>query len=115
MPRRQLLELELLNRNQQIQQLTHEIQMLENMARDLETLPDSIADDILRRMRRIDGLMRDAEGIGYRVEEIEHDYEEAYPDVSAARTKQPRQNKIFASSWFSSGTFASIQKYTCRA
>jgi len=66
--------------NQQIQQLTHEIEMLENMARDLETLPDSIADDILRRMRRIDELMREAEGIGYGVEEIERDYEVIYPE-----------------------------------
>ena len=66
--------------NQQLQQLTHEIEMLENMARDLETLPDSIADDILRRMRRIDELMREAEGIGYGVEEIERDYEVIYPE-----------------------------------
>ena len=66
--------------NQQIQQLTHEIEMLENMARDLENLPDSIADDILRRMRRIDELMRAAEGIGYGVEEIERDYEVIYPE-----------------------------------
>ena len=66
--------------NQQIQQLTHEIEMLENMARDLESLPDSIVDDILRRMRRIDELMRDATGIGYGVEEIEREYEEIYPE-----------------------------------
>ena len=66
--------------DQQVQQLTHEIAMLENMARDLETLPDSIASDILSRMQRIDDLMRDAEGIGYRVEEIERAYEEAYPE-----------------------------------
>ncbi|MBI1394324.1 MAG: P-type conjugative transfer protein TrbJ [Alphaproteobacteria bacterium] len=66
--------------DQQIQQLTNEIRMLENMARDLESLPDSIADDILRRMQRIDDLMRDAEGIGYKVDEIERDYEEAYPE-----------------------------------
>ena len=66
--------------DQQIQQLTHEIAMLENMARDLETLPDSIASDILSRMQRIDDLMRDAEGIGYKVEEIERAYEEAYPE-----------------------------------
>jgi P-type conjugative transfer protein TrbJ len=65
---------------QQVQQLTHEIAMLENMARDLENLPDSIASDILSRMQRIDDLMRDAEGIGYRVEEIERAYEEAYPE-----------------------------------
>lgn len=66
--------------DQQVQQLTHEIAMLENMARDLENLPDSIASDILSRMQRIDDLMRDAEGIGYKVEEIERAYEEAYPE-----------------------------------
>lgn len=64
----------------QIQQLAHEIRMLENMARDLESLPDSLADDIRRRLSRIDALMREAEGIGYRVEEIERGYEEAYPE-----------------------------------
>ena len=67
--------------NQQIQQLTHEIEMLENMARDLENLPDSIAGDILRRLQRIDDLMREAEGIGYKVEEVERDYEEVYPET----------------------------------
>lgn len=67
--------------NQQIQQLAHEIQMLENMARDLETLPGSIAADILRRLGQIDELMREAEGIGYRVEEIERKYEEIYPET----------------------------------
>ena len=67
--------------NQQIQQLTNEIRMLENMGRDLERLPGSIADDILRRMQRIDELMREAEGIGYKVEEIERDYEEIYPET----------------------------------
>ena len=66
--------------DQQVQQLTHEIAMLENMARDLENLPDSIASDILSRMQRIDDLMRDAEGIGYRVEEIDRAYEAAYPE-----------------------------------
>ena len=65
--------------NQQIQQITHEIEMLENMARDLESLPDSIAGDILRRTTRIDDLMREAEGIGYGVEEIEREYDAAYP------------------------------------
>ena len=66
--------------NQQIRQLAHEVEMLENMARDLETLPDSIAGDILRRMRRIDELMREAEGIGYGVEEVERDYDVIYPE-----------------------------------
>lgn len=73
----------------QVQQLAHEIQMLDNMARDLERLPDSIASDILRRMQRIDELMREAEGIGYRVEDIERAYEEAYPENYGATP--PRQ------------------------
>lgn len=65
----------------QVQQLAHEIEMLENMARDLERLPDSIASDILRRMRRIEDLMRQAEGIGYGVDEVEREYEEIYPET----------------------------------
>ena len=77
--------------NQQVQQLTHEIEMLENMAKDLERLPDSIADDILRRMRRIDELMREAEGIGYGVEEIERGYEEIYPEDYGAA---PPEHKV---------------------
>jgi P-type conjugative transfer protein TrbJ len=77
--------------NNQIQQLTHEIEMLENMARDLENLPDSIADDILRRMRRIDELMRRAEGIGYGVEEIEREYEIIYPEDYGATAPDHRE------------------------
>lgn len=65
----------------QVQQLAHEIEMLENMARDLERLPDSIADDIWQRMQRIEDLMRRAEGIGYGVEEVEREYEEIYPET----------------------------------
>lgn len=65
----------------QVEQLSHEIEMLENMARDLERLPDTIADDILARMRRIEDLLRQAEGIGYGVEEVEREYEEIYPET----------------------------------
>ena len=67
--------------NQQIQQLTHEIEMLENMARNLETLDVNVAEAIIRdRIRRLYELMREAEGIGYGVEEVEREYEEIYPE-----------------------------------
>lgn len=67
--------------NQQIQQLTHEIEMLENMARNLETLDVNVAEAIIRdRIRRLYDLMRQAEGIGYGVEEVEREYEEIYPE-----------------------------------
>ena len=65
----------------QIQQLSHEIEMLENMARNLEILPVNVAEAIiLDRINRIAELMRKAEGIGYSVETIERDYDDAYPE-----------------------------------
>ena len=65
--------------NNQVQQLTHEIRMLENMADDLASLPDDIAAAILRRVTDIDALMRQAEGIGQDVQEVDVEYEVIYP------------------------------------
>ena len=63
----------------QVQQLAHEIEMLENMARNLETLPVSVAESIIgQRIIRIQDVLRRAQGIGYSVDEIERDYETAY-------------------------------------
>ena len=53
--------------------------MLENMARDLERMPDSIADAIARKLEELTRAIEDAEGIGYKVEEIEREYEILYP------------------------------------
>jgi len=75
----------------QIEQLAHEIEMLENMARDLESLPDSIARDIEDRLRRIEELMKEAEGIGYKVEEIERVYETQYPETYGSA---PPEHKV---------------------
>ena len=76
--------------NQQVRQLTHEIEMLENMARNLETLPVNVAEAIIAdRIRRIHELMQEAEGIGYGVEEVEREYETAYPEDYG--TEPPRQ------------------------
>jgi len=71
----------------QVQQLAHEIEMLENMARNLETLPVSVAESIIgQRIIRIQELLRRAQGIGYSVDEIERDYETAYPEEYGAAT-----------------------------
>ena len=76
--------------DQQIEQLTHEIEMLENMARNLETLPVNVAEAIiLDRIHRIEELMRKAEGIGYGVDEVEREYETAYPETYGE--EPPRQ------------------------
>ena len=66
----------------QVRQLTHEIDMIEKMALDLETLPVEVARGIIAdRIRRIEELMRDADGIGYGVEAVERDYEDLYPET----------------------------------
>jgi P-type conjugative transfer protein TrbJ len=71
----------------QVRQLAHEIEMLENMARNLETLPVSVAESIIgQRILRIEDILRRAQGIGYSVDEIERDYETAYPEDYGAAT-----------------------------
>ncbi|AXE64156.1 P-type conjugative transfer protein TrbJ [Hyphomonas sp. CACIAM 19H1] len=73
----------------QVRQLAHEIEMLENMARNLETLPVSVAESIIgQRIIRIEELLREARGIGYSVDAIERDYETAYPERYGAPPSQ---------------------------
>lgn len=70
--------------NQQIQQLAHEIEMLENMAKNLETLPDSIADDLRSRLLTVDALIAVAEGVAYDVASIEAQYDVLYRETYGA-------------------------------
>lgn len=64
----------------QLRQLAHELDMIEKMARNLETLPVNVAHAILRdRIMRIGEILRQAEGIGYEVETIEEAFERLYP------------------------------------
>lgn len=66
----------------QVDQLAHEIDMIEKMSRDLETLPTDIAHAIiLDRIARIEELLKRAEGIGYEVDEIEREYDQTYPET----------------------------------
>lgn len=67
--------------NNQIRQLSHEIEMLENMARDLQSLPSSIADELRLKLLSVDLLIQTAEGIRYRVTEIETEYERVYRET----------------------------------
>lgn len=46
---------------------------------------------ILHRMQRIEDLMREAEGIGYKVEEIEREYEDIYPETYG---ETPPENEV---------------------
>lgn len=66
----------------QVQQLTHEIEMLENMARNLETLPINVAEALIRdRITQIEAAIAKAEGVSQEVGEVERDYNELYPET----------------------------------
>lgn len=76
----------------QVRQLAHEIDMIEKMARDLETLPVDVADVVIRsRISRIEELVRRAEDIGAGVEAIERGFERAYPESYGAAPPGSRQ------------------------
>ena len=69
----------------QIRQLAHEVDMIEKMARDLETLPVDLADRIIRdRISRIEALIADAGEIGAGVEAVDRDFAAADPDSYGA-------------------------------
>ncbi len=66
----------------QVRQLGHEIQMLENMARDLKSLPENVAAAAIgNRISRLDQLMRQARGVGFDVGSITREYERLYPET----------------------------------
>ena len=68
----------------QIEQLAHEAAMLENQAKDLASLPSSVADELKAKLATIDALINVAEGISYKVSEIEIDYETIYRETYGA-------------------------------
>lgn len=79
----------------QVRQLAHEIDMIEKMARDLESLPVNVAGAIIRdRINRIEELIRDAEGISAGVDAVEREFERAYPE-SYGETP-PRSKELVA-------------------
>jgi len=76
----------------QVRQLAHEIDMIEKMARDLETLPVNVADAVIRsRISRIEELVRKAEDIGAGIEAVEREFESAYPESYGNASPSSRQ------------------------
>lgn len=65
----------------QVEQLTHEVDMIEKMARDLEPLPLNVVEAILKdRIARIENLIREADGQLSSAETVERNFETAYPE-----------------------------------
>lgn len=63
----------------QVRQLSNEARMLVNQARDLASLPDSIASDIHASLEEVNNLMREADGIAYRISEIDETWRRLFP------------------------------------
>ena len=68
----------------QVQQLANETQMLLNQARNLASLPTSVAANIRTSLARVDGLITTARGIAYQVSVIDSEYRRLFPEQYAA-------------------------------
>ena len=82
--------------NQQIQSLQNEAAMLQNMARNLERIDFPQLERISSSLREVDKLMGEAQGIGFKVDQLEERFRSAFPgsvdravknDVRAAEAK----------------------------
>ncbi|WP_417319689.1 P-type conjugative transfer protein TrbJ [Erythrobacter aureus] len=70
--------------NNQVRQLANEAQSLLNEAQNLANLPTSVAEDLQDSLGEVDKLLREAEGLTYRVAEIDDEYRRLFPQDYAA-------------------------------
>jgi P-type conjugative transfer protein TrbJ len=84
--------------NQQVQQLQNEAQMLTNMARNLSHIDFPQLAQLQQRLQQINGLMGQAQGIDFRVDQLDAQFRQLFPGsagqlllrdqrVAAARTR----------------------------
>ena len=65
--------------NHQIQSLQNEATMLQNMARNLERIDFPQLQRVTSSLRQIDQLMGEAQGIGFKVDQLEQRFRSAFP------------------------------------
>jgi P-type conjugative transfer protein TrbJ len=65
--------------NQQVQQLQNEAQMLTNMARNLSHIDFPQLAQLQQRLQQINGLMGQAQGIDFRVDQLDGQLRQLYP------------------------------------
>lgn len=70
--------------NNQVKQLANEAQMLLDGARNLTSLPSSVAADLEASLRDVDTLIRTASGLAYQVSEIDTEYRRLFPQAYEA-------------------------------
>src|SRR5262249_31027150 len=68
----------------QITQIQQIVQMLRYAARNLTSLPSSIAEQLDESVSQLTGLMNQAEGILYSVQNVKAQFQHYYPDLISA-------------------------------
>lgn len=76
--------------NKQVQSLQNEAAMLRNMATNLERVSFPELDRIKSAMQRIDQLMGEGQGIGFRVDRLDDKVRSLFPGASAALGRDQR-------------------------
>ena len=66
--------------NQQIQSLQNEAAMLQNMQRNLSRIDFPQMQQLQQRLQQIDGLMGQARGIDFRVDQLDQQFRQLYPE-----------------------------------
>jgi P-type conjugative transfer protein TrbJ len=66
--------------NQQIQSLQNEARMLSNMERNLTRIDFPQLQQLQQRLQQIDGLMGQARGIDFRVDQLDQQFRQLYPE-----------------------------------
>ena len=66
--------------NQQIQSLQNEAAMLQNMQRNLGRIDFPQLQQLQQRLQQIDGLMGQARGIDFRVDQLDQQFRQLYPE-----------------------------------
>lgn len=65
--------------NQQVQQLQNEAQMLTNMGRNLSRIDFPQLAQLQQRLQQINGLMGQAQGIDFRVDQLDNQFRQLFP------------------------------------
>ncbi len=72
--------------NNQITQIQQTVQMLENQARNLTSLPTSVLSSLTNDMTQLTQLMNQAQGIIFNVSQAEQQFQQLYPQSYSAST-----------------------------
>jgi len=65
----------------QITQITNQVKQIENQARNLAHLDYSSLDDMTYALNKLDGVINQAEGLGFHLSQMNDQFDELYPEI----------------------------------